>query len=421
MQQTQALTIPARTIMTPGPVEAEPSVLRAMSSSILGQFDPSFTHIMNETMVSLRKVLQTDNHWAFPVDGTSRAGIEAMLCSVIEEGDRVLIPCFGRFGYLLTEIAERCGADVHLIECEWGKVFEPEEVIAEIKKIQPKVVTMVHGDTSTGRMQPLKEIGHACREMDALFIVDAVATVAGTEVKTDEWKIDGLITGTQKCLSVPSGMAPLTYNHRIEKILKERKSIERGLVSPSENKGNSSKIDRRIRSNYLDLSQLQDYWGPARLNHHTEATSMVYGLYEGLRIILNEGLQNRFDRHRMNEQALVAGLQAMGLSLFGDPTVKLPTVTCVLIPEKVDGESVRSMLLQEFGIEIASSFGPLHGKILRIGTMGYSCQKRNILLTLSALEAVLIRHDANVNKGHGVQAAMDVYQEREMKAEIVQG
>lgn len=423
MYLTQSLTIPARTIMTPGPVEAEPSVLRAMSSSILGQFDPSFTNIMNETMVSLRQVLQTENHWAFPVDGTSRAGIEAMLCSVIEEGDRVLIPCFGRFGYLLTEIAERCGAEVHLIECEWGEVFEPEEIIAEMKKVRPKVVAMVHGDTSTGRIHPLKEIGYACREMDVLFIVDAVATVAGTDVKTDEWKIDGLITGTQKCLSVPSGMAPLTYNDRIESILKQRKSIERGLISPSENEkrqNHSSPQGRRIRSNYLDLSQLQDYWGPERLNHHTEATSMVYGLYEGLRVILNEGLQQRFERHRMNESALVAGLQAMGLSLFGDPASKLPTVTCISIPKGVDGESVRSMLIHEFGIEIASSFGPLHGKIWRIGTMGYSCQKRNILLTLSAFEAVLIRHDAKVNTSQGVQAAMDVYEQVEMKEPFVQ-
>lgn len=412
MHQTHSLNIPARTIMTPGPVEAEPSVLRAMSSSILGQFDPSFTSIMNETMVLLRTVLQTENHWAFPVDGTSRAGIEAMLCSVIEEGDRVLIPCFGRFGYLLTEIAERCGAEVHVMECEWGTVFEPEAIITEIRNIEPKVVAMVHGDTSTGRMQPLKEIGKACREQGVLLVVDAVATVAGTEVKTDEWKIDGLITGTQKCLSVPSGMAPLTYNDRIESILKERKSIEKGLVTKPVELQDSS-TDRRIRSNYLDLSQLQDYWGPARLNHHTEATSMLYGLYEGLRLIVNEGLQERFARHKLNEKALIAGLESMGLSLFGDPSCKLPTVTCVKIPEKIDGDSVRAMLLGEFGIEIASSFGPLHGKIWRIGTMGYSCQKRNILLTLASFEAVLLRHGVKLHTGQGVQAAMDVYQQAE--------
>ncbi|MCR6105508.1 alanine--glyoxylate aminotransferase family protein [Salipaludibacillus agaradhaerens] len=409
MKQTHELMVPPRTIMTPGPVEAEPSVLRAMSSTILGQFDPNFTSIMNETMALLRHVLQTDNHWAFPVDGTSRAGIEAMLCSVIEEGDTVLVPCFGRFGYLLTEIAERCGGDVHIMECEWGTVFDPDHIVAKIDELEPKVIAIVHGDTSTGRMQPLKKIGEACRERGVLLIVDAVATVAGTEVKTDEWMIDGLITGTQKCLSVPPGMAPLTYNDRIEAVLRQRKSIEKGLST-----ANTVASNRRIRSNYLDLSQLQDYWSPARLNHHTEATSMLYGLYEGLRMILTEGLNARFKRHKLNEMALVAGLQAMKLELFGDMSCKLPMVTCVVIPSNVNGEHVRAMLLEEFGIEIASSFGALHGKIWRIGTMGYSCQKRNVLMTLAALEAVLIRQEAHISKGEAVQAAMDVYKEMEM-------
>ncbi|ARK28942.1 pyridoxal-phosphate-dependent aminotransferase family protein [Halalkalibacter krulwichiae] len=408
MEPANQLHVPIRTIMTPGPVEVDPRVLQAMSSSILGQFDPNFTSIMNETMVLLRRVLETENHWAFPVDGTSRAGIEAMLCSVIEEGDKVLIPSFGRFGGLLTEIAERCGADVYVTHCEWGQVFEPQDVIKQLKKIQPKVLAMVHGDTSTGRMQPLEEIGNACRELDVIFVVDAVATVAGTPVKTDEWKIDGLITGTQKCLSVPAGMAPLTYNHRIEEILQERKSIERGLNSEKH------RSSRRIRSNYFDLSQLQDYWSPTRLNHHTEATTMLYGLYEGLRLILEEGLEQRFQRHRLNEKALVAGVQAMGLSLFGNEQWKLPTVTCVRIPEGVDGDSVRAMLLNEFAIEIASSFGSLHGKIWRIGTMGYSCQKRNVLLTLAGLEAVLIRHKVNIHSGEAVQAALDVYQNKSL-------
>jgi (S)-ureidoglycine-glyoxylate aminotransferase len=258
-------------------------------------------------------------------------------------------------------------------------------------------------------MQPLKKIGEACRERGVLLIVDAVATVAGTEVKTDEWMIDGLITGTQKCLSVPPGMAPLTYNDRIEAVLRQRKSIEKGLST-----ANTVVSNRRIRSNYLDLSQLQDYWSPARLNHHTEATSMLYGLYEGLRMILTEGLNARFKRHKLNEMALVAGLQAMKLELFGDMSCKLPMVTCVVIPSNVNGEHVRTMLLEEFGIEIASSFGVLHGKIWRIGTMGYSCQKRNVLMTLAALEAVLIRQQAHISKGEAVQAAMDVYKEMEM-------
>jgi len=409
MSKYSDLNTSSRTIMTPGPVEVDPRVLRAMATPILGQFDPEFTGIMNETMEMLRQVFQTKNQWAYPVDGTSRAGIEAVLCSLIEPGDRVLIPIFGRFGYLLTEIAERCGAEVTIMETTWGEVFDPEQVIKEIKRVKPKIVAIVHAETSTGRMQPLQEIGCACRELDVLLVVDAVASIGGTDVKVDEWKLDAVIGGTQKCLSVPSGMAPITYNERAEKILLQRKRIEKGLVDPADAQLGQ---DRRVRSNYFDLSQLQDYWSPARLNHHTEATSMLYALREGLRIVLEEGLENRFERHRLNEKALVEGIKAMGLSLFGNDTYKLPVVTCIRIPDQVDGEAVRSMLLHDFGIEIASSFGPLHGQIWRIGTMGYSSRQKNILHVLAALEAVLIRQGFKVNRGEALQAAMDVYEQR---------
>lgn len=398
------------TLMTPGPVEVEPRVLRAMCTSILGQFDPEFTELMNQTVEMLRAVFQTKNHWAFPIDGTSRAGIEAVLCSIIEPGDRVLIPIYGRFGHLLTEIAERYSADVSNIETDWGQVFDPQVVIQEIRRVKPKIVAMVHGETSTGCMQPLKEIGEACRELDILFIVDAVATVGGTAVKVDEWKIDAAIGGTQKCLSVPSGMAPITFNSRVEAVLLQRKKIERGLVDSSDLQNQQVRL---IRSNYFDLSQLMDYWSPVRLNHHTEATSMLYALREGLRIVLEEGLEARFVRHKLHEKALVQGIQAMGLNIYGDPNCKLPVVTSITIPDGIDGESVRRMLLQDFQIEIASSFGPLKGKIWRIGSMGYSCRKKNILHVLGALEAVLIRHKVKVCAGEAVQAALNVYQKEE--------
>lgn len=406
MNAFQEINSPLRTIMTPGPVEVDPRVLRAMSTPILGQFDPAFTNMMNETMEMLRQVFQTKNQWAFPIDGTSRAGIEAVLTSVIKPGDKVLIPIYGRFGHLLTEIAERNGAEIYNIECEWGEVFDQDVIIAEMERIKPKVLAIVHGETSTGCMQPLDRIGPACRERDVLCIVDAVATIGGTEVKVDEWKLDAVIGGTQKCLSVPSGMAPITYNDRIEKVVNARKKVERGISTESD------RIDVRepIRSNYFDLSQLQDYWGPRRLNHHTEATSMLYALREGVRIVLQEGLKERFERHRFHEEALVEGIKAMGLELFNDVSWKLPMVTCIKIPEGVDGESVRTMLLQQFGIEIASSFGPLHGKIWRIGTMGYSCRKENILFVLAAIEAVLIRHKAQVKTGQALQAALNVYE-----------
>lgn len=401
------LCLPQRTIMTPGPVEADPRVLRAMGTPIIGQFDPAFTDIMNETMQMLRELFQTENRWAYPIDGTSRAGIEAVLASVIEPGDRVLVPIYGRFGYLLTEIAERYGADVHTMECEWGTVFRPKDIISEMKKVHPKIVAMVHGETSTGRIHPLKEIGEACRAQNALFIVDAVATIGGCAVKTDEWKIDAVIGGTQKCLSVPSGMAPITYNDRTAKVIAARKKVERGIATEAD--GVRFSDHRPITSNYFDLSQLEDYWSERRLNHHTEATTMLYALREGVRLVLEEGLDERIGRHRRHEEALAAGLEAMSLILFGDPGCKLPVVTCVQIPQEIDGESVRRMLLSQFGIEIASSFGPLAGKIWRIGTMGYSCRKENVLFVLAGLEAVLIRHGVPVKAGKALQAALDVY------------
>ncbi|WP_431803132.1 pyridoxal-phosphate-dependent aminotransferase family protein [Halobacillus andaensis] len=414
------LNPPLRTIMTPGPVEVDPRVLRAMSTPIVGQFDPAFTGIMNEVMEMLRKVFQTKNQWAFPVDGTSRSGIEALLCSVIEPGDKVFVPIFGRFGYLLTEICERYGADVHTIECQWGEVFDPQEITTEIKRLSPKIVAVVHGETSTGRMQPLKEIGASCRQEDALLIIDAVASVGGSDIKVDEWMIDGLVGGTQKCLSVPSGMSPLTYNERVEKIITSRKKVEKGISTEEDRKKEGKLNVPIIKSNYLDLSMLQDYWSERRLNHHTEATSMLYALREGLRIVLEEGLENRFNRHKHHEKALVSAIQAMGLEIYGNPDCKLPTVTCVTIPEGINGESVRNMLLHEFGVEIASSFGPLKGKIWRIGTMGYSCRKENILYTLGALEAVLIRHGFSVNHGAALQAALDSYSAKTVKEPVEQ-
>lgn len=402
------LNTPLRTIMTPGPVEVDPRVLRAMSTPILGQFDPAFTDIMNNVMKMLQRTFKTNNEWAFPIDGTSRSGLEAVLASVIEPGDKVLIPIYGRFGHLLTEIAERYGAEIHLLHTDWGSVFDPEEVITEMKKVNPKIVAMVHGETSTGCIQPLEEIGMACREADVLFIVDAVATIGGADVQTDNWYIDAAIGGNQKCLSVPSGNAPITYNDRIEKILKQRKKVERGIATEQElAEGRSFSA---IRSNYFDLSQLQDYWGPRRLNHHTEATSMLYALHEGLRIVLEEGLEQRFKRHKLHEKALIAGIEGMGLELFGDARSKLPTVTCIKIPDGIEAESVRSMMLNDFGVEIASSFGPLHGKIWRIGTMGYSCRKENVLFALASLEAALIRHGAKVNAGQALQASLNAYE-----------
>ncbi|RQW20206.1 alanine--glyoxylate aminotransferase family protein [Bacillus sp. C1-1] len=397
-----------RTIMTPGPVEAEPRVLRAMSAPILGQFDPAFTEMMNETMDMLRDLFQTKNQWAFPIDGTSRSGLEAVLTSLIEPGDRVFVPIYGRFGHLLVEICERLDASVHTMECEWGTVFDENDVIEGIRKVKPKIVACVHGETSTGCVMPLQNIGKTCREEDCLFVVDAVATIGGVEFKVDDWLIDAAIGGTQKCLSVPSGMAPITYNSRAEAIISKRKKVERGIATDQDQTTPFS--GSVIRSNYFDLSQLQDYWSPRRLNHHTEATSMIYGLHEGLRILLDEGLENRFERHIFHEKALMAGIKAMGLDLFVEHEYKLPVVTCIAVPNGVDADAVRSFMLTHFGVEIASSFGPLHGKIWRIGSMGYSCRKENVLFALSALEAALLYKEVPVHSGKAVQAALAYYE-----------
>ena len=384
-----------------------------MATPILGQFDPAFTSIMNETMDMLRKVFQTENEWAFPVDGTSRAGLEAVLCSIIEPGDKVLAPIYGRFGYLLTEICERYGADVTTMEVPWGEVFDPEDIIKKIHEVSPKIVAIVHAETSTACMQPLKEIGEACRNADILLVVDAVASLGGVDLKVDELKLDAVIGGTQKCLSVPSGLAPITFNKRVEEVINKRKSIELGLRTSE-----SELANNRIVSNYFDLAQLQDYWSPKRLNHHTEATSMQYALREGLRIILEEGLENRFARHKLNEKALVAGIKAMGLQLFGDEKNKIPVVTAIQIPEGINGDEIRAMMLEDFEVEIASSFGPLQGKIWRIGTMGYSSRKKNILHVLAALEASLVRKGFKVNKGESLQAALNVYDEYKKSGQI---
>ena len=394
-----------RTLMTPGPVEADPRVLRAMSAHILGQFDPEFTALMNETMEMERYLFQTKNQQTYVVDTTSRGGLETVLTGAICPGDKVLIPAFGRFGYLLAEILERCGAEITLLEREWGTVFEPEEIEEALKKDHYKAVACIHGETSTSMMQPLEEFGKICERYGALLIVDCVATLGGAEVKADEWKLSACVAGTQKCVSAPSGSALITYNKQIEDIVKARKRVEKGIRTTSDISGSLPQIP----SNYLDLGQLEDYWSPRRLNHHTEATSMQYAVHEALRCIVEETLESRFARHKLNDEALQAGLNAMGLTIFGDVAHKMPVVTAINIPEGTDGKAIRGMLLNDFGIEIATSFGPLDGKILRIGNMGYSSQKRNILILLGALEAVMLQNGVKIAVGEGVKAALEVY------------
>jgi (S)-ureidoglycine-glyoxylate aminotransferase len=398
------LNPPPRLLMGPGPVGIDPRVLRAMSMPMLGQFDPVFTSYMNETMELLRKLYRTKNQWAFLVDGTARAGVEALMVSMISPGDKVLVPVFGRFGHLLTEIAARAGGEVVSIEREWGTVFTPDEIADAIKKHRPRVVAIVHGDTSTTMAQPLADIGAVCRETGALLYSDATATLGGMAVEPDAWKVDAISSGLQKCLSGPPGSSPITFNERVAELVNRRKHLEAGIKPPGFVDGNGA----RIPSNYFDIAMLMDYWGPGRLNHHTEAASMLYAARECIRIALSEG-DALFSRHKLASDALCAGLQAMNLELFGDQKNKMPNVTGITIPKGVDADGVRKMMLEDFSIEIGTSFGPLHGKIWRIGTMGYVCRKENVLICLNALEACLRRFGFKAPAGAGVDAALAVY------------
>ena len=394
-----------RLLMGPGPINADPRVLRAMSAQLLGQFDPQFREYMKEVSELYRAVFQTRNRWTLLIDGTARAGIEAALVSLIEPGDKVLVPVFGRFGHLKVEIARRCGAEVAAIETEWGTVF-PEEVLEkELKKSRPRLIAVSHGDTSTTMAQPLAGLGRLCREHDALLYVDATATLGGMDVPVDAWQLDVVSAGLQKCLGGPSGSAPLTLNERAEKRIQRRRHVEQGLRQKGEPQGEGA----LIRSNYFDLAMIMDYWSDRALNHHTEATSMLYAARECARILLEEGLPKAFARHALASKALSAGLRAMGLELFGDQEHKMPNVTGVHIPQGVDGEKVRRALLAHFNIEIGTSFGPLHGRIWRIGTMGYNARQDAVLVTLGALEAVLAGEGFKLPRGAAVDAALSVY------------
>ena len=401
------LNPPPRLLMGPGPINVDPRVLRAMSMPMLGQFDPVFTGYMNEVMALSRQVWRTGNHWSLLVDGTARAAIEAILVSLIEPGDRVLVPVSGRFGQLLCEIAERAGAEICTIETEWGTVFTPDRVEDALKRERPKLVAAVHGDTSTTMAQPLDEIGPLCRRYGAILFVDATATLGGMKLPVDEWQIDAAAAGLQKCLSGPSGSAPITFNERVVETLRPRRHIERGIRPEGIAEGEGA----QIRSNYFDLPMLMDYWSEMRLNHHTEATSMLYGARECFRITLQEGLDARFARHALVGRALVAGLQAMGLEIFGDIANKMPNVTGIVIPDGVDGDRVIRSMLDDFSIEIGTSFGPLRGRIWRIGTMAYNCRKDAVLTTLAALEATLRQCGYAAPPGAGVDAALAVFRD----------
>jgi (S)-ureidoglycine-glyoxylate aminotransferase len=377
-----------------------------MSTPMLGQFDPEFTGFMNDVMVLYRGIFQTQNHWTFLVDGTARAGIEACMSSLITPGDKVLVPMFGRFGHLLAEIASRAGGEVVTIEAEWGQVFDAGQIADAVRREKPRVLALVHGDTSTTMAQPFEGLGEVCRETGTLFYSDTTASLTGNPFHVDDLGLDAVSTGLQKCMAGPPGTSPVTLSDRAAEVIANRKHIEGGIRPDGYVDANGV----RISTNYLDLAMIMDYWSEKRLNHHTEATSMLYAAHECARVVLEEGLENSIARHRLTSSALRTGLEAMGLTLFGDADNRMSNVTGVMIPEACgDGEKVRAEMLKDFGIEIGTSFGPLAGKIWRIGTMGYVCRKSNILRCLSSLDAVLRRNGVTPPANAGVDAAYQVY------------
>ncbi|MCT8281506.1 pyridoxal-phosphate-dependent aminotransferase family protein [Xanthomonas translucens] len=388
--------------MGPGPVNAHPRVLRAMSADLLGQFDPEMTGYMNQVMALYRPLFGTENRWTFLVDGTARAGIEAALVSLVAPGDRVLVLNFGRFGLLLGEILGRIGAVVQSVDAPWGEVVPMEAVADAIERVAPKLVACVHGDTSTTMAQPLDGLGALCRAAGALSYVDATATIGGMPIASDAWGVDVVTGGLQKCLGGPSGSAPITVSARAAETIFARRHVERGIVR--DDLANGSGV--RIGSNYFDLAMVMDYWSDKRLNHHTEATSMLYAARECARVALQEGLPARFARHAAAGSAVAAGVRALELQVFGDDRYRMANVTGVAIPAGIDGEAVRRRMREDFEIEIGTAFGPLQGKLWRIGAMGYNAMKHKVLITLGALEAVLRAEGYVCAPGAAVDAAL---------------
>ncbi len=393
---------PARLLMGPGPISAYPSVLRAMSAPLVGQYDPFMTATMAETQELYRAVWATRNDATLLVDGTSRAGIEAAIVSLVRPGDRVLVPVFGRFGHLLAEIAERALAEVHTIEVPWGQVVAPSAIEEAVVRVRPTLLALVQGDTSTTMNQPLDDVGEICARHGVLFYTDATASLGGNAFEADAWGVDAATAGLQKCLGGPSGSAPITLSDRAVEVVRSRGRVEAGIRE----EGDTAAADF-VRSNYFDLGMILDYWGPRRLNHHTEATSMLYAARECARVLLLEGRDAVIERHRRAGAAMLAGAEGLGLEVFGDVAHKMNNVVAVEIPEGVPGDAARAALLSDFGVEIGTSFGPLHGRVWRIGTMGYNAREDAVLTTLAALEAVLRRFGAAVPAGGGVEAAAD--------------
>ncbi len=374
-----------RVLLGPGPSDVDPRVLEALSRPTIGHLDPAFLQIMNEIRELLQYTFQTKNELTLAISGTGSAGMETCIVNLIEPGDPILVCVNGLFSGRMVDIAQRCGADVSTIEVEWGKVFSPEQVAAALKEKPAKVVGVVHAETSTGAGQPIEEISRIVHQHGALLLVDAVASLAGMNVDVDGWQIDACYSGSQKCISCPPGLAPVSFSDAALEVVENRKT--------------------KVQSFYLDLSMIRKYWRAERRYHHTAPVNMLYALLEALQIIKEEGLENRWARHLANHKILRAGLSAIGIDYVTQPGYELPMVNAVAIPDGVDDAAVRSQLLSEFNIEIGGGLGDFKGKVWRIGLMGCSSTLSNIMLFLSALEKCLADQDAKFERGASIAAA----------------
>jgi len=357
----------------------------------VGHLDPYYLQIMNELQEMLRQVFRTKNPMTLAVSGTGSAGMEAAVVNLIEPGDAMLVCVNGVFGGRMADVAARSGASVSRIERPWGEVFTPEEIRAALTKTPAKVVGIVMAETSTGAWQPLEEISRVVHEAGALLLVDAVTALGGVPVEVDAWQIDAIYSGTQKCLSCPPGLAPVSFGPRAMEAIGRRRT--------------------KVQSWYLDLSLLASYWGQDRVYHHTAPINMTYALHEALRLVLAEGLEACFARHRQNHLALKAGLSALGIQFAAQEGHQLPMLNAVTIPPGIDDKAARRELLERFGIEIGGGLGAYAGKVWRIGLMGHSSRQSNVLSVVAAVEQLLAEAGINTIPGAGTAAASANYME----------
>ncbi len=381
---------PTRLMLTPGPSSVDPRIYRALAAPLVGHVDPWFTEFMGGLQTLLRRVFQTENSMTFPISASGSGGIEAAVVNPLEPGDEAIVCVNGVFSERMADIAGRAGAKVHRVTVPFGRAVDPQDVLQAGKGRKIKFVGLAHGETSTGVLTQIDGFRAVANELDALLIVDTVATLAGVPLDVDRQGIDICFSGSQKAISAPPGMAPITVNARVEELLRKRQS--------------------KVQSWYFDMTTTMNYWGQERTYHHTPPIPLIYALYEGLRMVLEEGLEARWERHRQNHVALMAGLEAMGIGLFVEnPADRLPTVTAVNVPEGVDAAKVRGRLLKDFNIEISGGLGAFKTKMWRVGLMGYSSQRGNVLLFLSALETILLDEGLKLPAGAGIAAAVSTF------------